>query len=72
MGKRNMLKIAGDDWEKIPDRYSPTMDDEWIALKMAMEKDIYRAFGLMFRYGFQLGRRYEKKHGKRSGSGRDK
>lgn len=70
--KRNMLKIAGENWKGFPDRYSPTVSEERIALKLAMEKSVYDAFDLMFRYGFQLGRRYEKKHGKRSGSGRDK
>ena len=66
------MKIAGTTWKGFPDRYTPTISEEEIALKLAMEKDITRGFDLMFRYGFQLGRRYEKKHGRRSGGEKNK
>ena len=72
--KRDMMKIAGEDWKSVPKAYQPEGED-FEALKEKIfqgEKgtgDLYDALGILFRYGFQLGRRYEKRNGKRPPAG---
>ena len=62
--KRDMLKIAGKDWTSIPERYQLTDSEYQILMEMLQKEKWWELFGILFRYGFQLGRRYEKKHGK--------
>lgn len=70
--KRDMMKIAGKGWKNIPPKYQPGCED-LITLKEMIYQDeqpsekMYCCFGILFRYGFELGRRYEKRHGAQAG-----
>ena len=69
MGKRNMMKIVGKDWENIPERYQLTVSEmqtlkDMLFPGMCPPEGWFDVAGILFRYGFELGRRYEKKHGK--------
>lgn len=62
--KRDMRKIAGTSWKGIPYPYQPGADDYVIFLEIA-DNSLWNAFDILFRFGFQLGRRCEKRHGKK-------
>ena len=67
--KRNMMKIAEEDWKNIPGAYQPTAAEiatlaEMVFPDSRTPEAMFDAIGIAFRYGFELGRRYEKKLGK--------
>ena len=69
--KRNMMKISGDNWKNIPERYQLTVYEiqdlkEMIFSDMCPPEKWIDVTGIVFRYGFELGRRYEKQHGKKT------
>ncbi len=66
--KRDMMKIAGKGWRGIPDRYDMELENyfavkEMVFAEAAPPEVFYDAIGIVFRFGFELGRRYEKRHG---------
>lgn len=66
--KRNMMKIAGKGWKGIPARYELEIENylevkEMVFAEGAPPNVFFHAVGIVFRYGFELGRRYEKRHG---------
>lgn len=68
--KRNMMKIAGTDYSGVPELYQMTTDEVDALAKMLFEGDdprrrFWDVSGILFRYGFQLGRRCEKRHGRK-------
>ena len=68
--KRDMMKIAGESWKGVPERYQPGHEDFEALKEMIFQggegsEDLWNAFEILFRYGFQLGRRYEKRNGRK-------
>ena len=68
--KRDMMKIAGESWKGVPERYQPGLEDFEALKEMIFQggeglEALWNAFGILFRYGFQLGRRYEKRNGRK-------
>ena len=68
--KRNMMKIADEGRKSIPEGYQLEMDELRSLMRMVYQYDdvsegLWNAFGILFRYGFQLGRRCEKRHGRK-------
>lgn len=68
--KRDMMKIAEEGRKNIPEGYQLEMDELRELMAMVYRYDdvsegLWNVFGILFRYGFQLGRRCEKRHGRK-------
>ena len=67
--KRDMMRIVGEGSEGVPMEYQLTASEIQELWGMVFQDgdlsdNLFDVFGILFQYGFQLGRRYEKRHGR--------